>query len=272
MSTTDLVAYAARLDKLLGNGTATFDKSKWHTNNVIGALNRKQFSGFTSNFDERVRRLKNWFQGNIKAEQFVIRALNELSSDKNWDGAYAEIAAVDYFATVCKITAKHMDFDVVQPANRTLASEMGMKNIDYDFALCQRFCLIDVKTLSNKSKQIIDSVIHDAKTELGLSNLRVVSFFNADTDYNHLRDNRKLLVHELSRAIVDPKKPTEIRSRVITGLKYQLVWSNGIYSSVSTYSPEQHATKHHTLLFQHAKKFHRRKSDVHCVCTFSLVW
>lgn len=243
----------------MGSDTVTFDRTKAHTNTVIGALHHVQFTTFTANFDARIQRLKNWSNGDTNAHGFVAHALNELPSEKNWDGAYSELAAADYIATVCNIPAKYLNFDQSQPASMTLASEMGMTNVDYDFGIRGGLCYLDVKVLSDKSRQIVEGIVKQTKKKLGLEQLQILSFFPTDTDYSEFTDNRAALLTELESSLSGGKKPKSIQSKIIPELKYEPVWNSGVYSHATSYSPDQHADAHHKLLFQHAKKFHRTR-------------
>lgn len=262
MTATALSAFASRIDLLMGSGTATFDCTKSHTNNVIGALHHEQFETFTANFDARILRLKKWSEGNIGARAFIVHALNELSSDKNWDGAYSELSAADFIATACNIPANYLSYDQSVPASKTLASEMGMTNIDYDFGIRGGLCYFDVKVLSDKSRQIIESIIKQTKKKLDLNHLQVECFFPSDTDYSEFVNNRATLSSELESALNGGKKPKSIQSKIITDLKYQPVWSSGVYTHATSYSPDKHSETHHKLLFQHAKKFHRTRPSM----------
>jgi hypothetical protein len=255
MTQTALSAYATRIDRLMSSDTVKFDRTKAHTNTVIGALHHEQFETFTANFDARIQRLKNWSDGHTNAHRFVAHALN-------WDGAYSELAAADYIATVCNIPAKYLSFDQSQPASMTLASEMGMTNVDYDFGIRGGLCYLDVKVLSDKSRQIVEGIVKQIKKKLGLEQLQILSFFPTDTDYSGLVDNRAALLTELESSLSGGKKPKSIRSKIITELKYEPVWNSGVFSHATSYSPDQHADAHHKLLFQHAKKFHRSRPSL----------
>lgn len=262
MIETALSAFATRIDRLMGRGTAKFDCSKSHTNKIIGALHHDQFETFTANFDARIQRLKKWSEGNVDAQSFIVHALNELSSEKNWDGAYSELSAADFMATTCNIPAKCLSFDKSLSASKTLASEMGMTNIDYDFGVRGGICYLDVKVLSDKSRQIVESIVKQTKKKLGLNQIQILSFFPSDTDYSEFTNNRTSLSAELEAALNGGKKPKSIHSNIITGLKYEPVWNSGVFSHATTYSPDSHGEAHHKLLFQHAKKFHRTRPSM----------
>ena len=58
------------------------------------------------------------------------------------------------------------------------------------------------------------------------------------------------------------KQISFVKSTVVPNLNYRLLWGAGVLSTVGTYDPYQHAEKHHTLLFKHAKKFSKTQPSL----------
>jgi len=152
-----------------------------------------------------------------------------------------------------------LKLDVTIPATDTLASEMGFTNANLDGYFSNHDIYFDTKVLSDKSGQIIDGVIKQVKEKIGINEVTFLPSYNQDLAFEDFQRNRNNIYNELLDAINISDKPKYIKSNIVYSLSYRLSWEPGVIIGESEYNPKNHAYNHHTLLFQHAKKFHRNK-------------
>ena len=249
--------YAAFVDKIFGAGSAKLDIAKTDTNNVIGALASEQgFAEFTANFEERLRRINAAIETDPSLRKDVIGAVNRVAGDE-WDGAYAELCALDYFLAAPLTGPGHIALDQTVPASDTLASEMGMQNANHDMRLTSLGVSMDTKSLSDKTGQILDGIFEEFRRAKGIKSLMIMPTYDHDDDFTPYATNRPQLLAELVNGVDVKGRTPCLKSQVIPGLAYEFAWNAGAYFSESSYSPVEHATRHHTLLFGHIKKFSR---------------
>ena len=249
--------YAAFVDNIFGAGSAKFDIAKTDTNNVIRALpNPQRFAEFTANFEERLRRINAAIQSDPSLRKDVIGAVNRVAEDE-WDGAYAELCALDYFLAAPLTGPGNIELDQTVPASDTLASEMGMQNANHDMRLKTLAVSMDTKNLSDKSRQILDGIFDDFRKAKGIKSMMIMPTYDHDDDFTAYAANRPQLLAELESGVDVNGRTPRLTSQVIPGLSYEFAWNAGAYIRASYYSPVEHATLHHTLLFGHIKKFSR---------------
>lgn len=254
---TPRVNYAAFIDNIFGAGSATFDITKTDTNSVIGALaNPRGFAEFKANFEARLRRINVAIQSDISLRKDVIGAANRIAEDE-WDGAYAELCALDYFLAAPLTGPGNVELDKTVPASDTLASEMGMQNANHDMRLTSLGVSMDTKNLSDKTRQILDGVFDEFRKAKGIKSMLIMPTYDHDDDFTPYAANRSQLLAELVNGVDVNGRTPRLTSQVISGLSYEFAWNAGAYLSASSYSPVEHATRHHTLLFGHIKKFSR---------------
>lgn len=251
--------YAAFVDNIFGAGSAKFDIAKTGTNNVIGALATPQtFAYFTANFGERLRRINAAIQSDPNLREDVIGAVNRVAEDE-WDGAYAELCALDYFLAAPLTGAGNIELDKTVPASDTLASEMGMQNANHDLRLKSLGVSMDTKNLSDKIGQILHGVFDEFRQAKGIKSMMIMPTYDHDDDFTPYAANRPQLLAELVSGVDVKGRTQRLTSQVIPGLSYEFAWNAGAYISEGSYSPVEHATRHHTLLFGHIKKYSRRE-------------
>lgn len=264
----DAQNYKNIIESTFGAGSATFDANLNETNDVIGALNHVQFDEFKKNFTDRLRRLVELVDTYPHTKSFVLKAVNEIVSSRNWDGAYAELATLDFFIKGASVKPSWIELDKESSASETIAHTMGMSNVDHDIYLKHLKTYIDVKVLSDKTGQIVEGIVRECKKNLSIEGLRIQPFFNIDTSYREVESNRSKILSELDNAFAGNAKPERIKSSVVSGLEFVPIWSSGVYCGESTYNPQKHAQRHFPLLFQHAKKFHLTRPSVICFVHF----
>jgi hypothetical protein len=251
--------YKKIIDDIFGIGVCTIDTSADNKNNVIGALVSDQFTIFTTNFLGRLKRLSTIYSKNEHLRDSIQKAVNQVADINNWDGAFSELTVLDYFFSFPDTGAENLKLDVTVPATETLASEMGFSNANLDGYFSNFDFYFDTKVLSDKSGQIIDGITQQAKEKLDITDLTIHPSFNADLPFEEFQNNRNELLNELFDGIHQESKTTYIKSNIVDSLSYRLLWGAGVSTGESEYSPIEHAKNHHTLIFQHVKKFHRVK-------------
>jgi hypothetical protein len=254
---TDRAIYAALIDGIFGARTATFDVANTQTNNVIGALARsRDYTEFKANFEERLRRLHGAVQTDGGLREEVVAGVNRIA-DAGWDGAYAELCALDYFLAEPETGPGNILLDHTVPATDTLASEMGMQNANHDMSFPGLGVSMDTKLLSDKTGEILDGIFKEFRAAKGIKHLLIVPQYDRDDDFAQYQANRQNLLQELVNGVSPAARPNRLTSAVIPGLSYTFAWTAGVYTSQGSYSPHEHAQRHHPLLFGHAKKFSR---------------
>jgi hypothetical protein len=189
--------YAAFVDNIFGAGSAKFDIAKTDTNNVIGALvSTRGFTEFKANFEERLRRINAAIQFDPNLRKDVIGAVNRVAEDE-WDVAYAELCALDYFLTVPLTGSGNIELDQTVPASDTLASEMGMQNANHDMRLKSLGVSMDTKNLSDKTGQIFDGVFDEFRKAKGIASMMIMPTYDHDDDFTPYAANRPQLLAEL---------------------------------------------------------------------------
>jgi hypothetical protein len=250
--------YAPMLDRHFGPNSASCVGGK--SNEVTAAINHAdQFVDFKKNFDARLERLAKASNGVPALRNFIVGAANILGGARNWDGAFAELTALDYLLTCACVPASEIVPNKMSSAADTLADELGMTNVDHDAYLSSFDAYLDVKILSDKTGQILDGIVAEVVKKCKLPQLRVLHFFPADLSYSDVQGARQALVAELSAALTSSPKPDRVVSKVVPGVKFDPVWAHGVFMDEQSYSPSQHGNRHHRLMFQHVKKFHRTR-------------
>lgn len=254
--------YAAFVDAIFGAGSATFDVTKTESNNVIGALARpNEFAEFKANYRERLRRIEAATKADPTLRKDVLGAVNRVAEDE-WDGAYAELCALDYFLAIPQTGPGNIELDRTLSASDTLASEMGMQNANHDMRLKALGVSMDTKNLSDKIGQILDGIFNEFRKAKGIESMAIMPTYDHDDDFTPYVVNRPKLLAELVNGVDARARTPQLRSQIIPGLSYEFAWNAGVYGSPSLYSPLEHAAKHHTLLFGHIKKFSRVEPTV----------
>lgn len=259
---TQRAIFASLVDRVFGTGSATFDTTVAQSNNVIGALaHPSEFSAFKKNFEARLHRLNSAVLIDASLRKEVLAAVNRIA-DAGWDGAYAELAALDYFLAEPETGPGMVLLDRTLPAIETLASEMGMQNANHDMSFPALGVSMDTKLLSDKTAEILEGVFKDFRSAKGINNLMIVPSYDLDSDFALYSANRGALLKELVTRVDTRTQPNALASAVIPGLSYSFAWRPGVYFGEGSYSPLEHAHRHSPLLFGHAKKFSRHEPTV----------
>jgi hypothetical protein len=259
---TDRSNYATLVDSIFGAGTASFDVTDTQSNNVIGALGKPgQFVEFSANFEQRLHRLAASIKSDGTLQKEIHAAINKIVTSE-WDGAYAELCALDYFLADALTGPGEVDLDRTLSASETLALEMGMQNANHDMSFPRLGVSMDTKLLSDKVGGLLDGVFKDFRKAKGIEHLTILPSYNHAEDFTTFQTNRQKLLEELTLHVDINTRPSTLVSHVIPGLSYKFGWDAGVLVGVNSYSPFQHAKNHHHLLFGHAKKFSKMEPTV----------
>jgi hypothetical protein len=254
---TERQIFASMVDRIFGSGSTTFDASVTQSNNVIGALaHPNQFTDFKRNFEARLLRLNAAIEADVSLHKEVLAAVNRIV-EVGWDGAYAELSALDYFLAEPESGPNNVLLDHTVPASDTLASEMGRQNANHDLSFPTLGVSMDTKLLSDKIGEILEGIFKEYRSTKGIENLAIIPSYDSDSDFTQYSKNRRALIEELVNGVDTNVQPKKLVSAVISGLSYSFAWEPGVYFGENSYSPEEHAKRHHPLLFSHAKKFSR---------------
>ncbi len=250
----DLENYKNIVKNIFGEDSCDIDVSKGSTNNVIGALNHTQFGAFTTSYKKRLERLYALYSshGNF---QDILNTIKQVTDDKNWEGAYAEIVSYDYLNSNDNWLSAPINLEKTVPAKETIAEYLGYQNTNYDGEYKDFNICFDVKILSDKSGFILSGIFKEVQEKVGRSNFYISPEYPIDIDYELFQRNRKQLLDELLTVLTGNKEPTSIKSKIVSDLRYAIIWGAGVLMTASTYNPYLHAKNHHNLLFKHAKKF-----------------
>lgn len=250
--------YKNLLERYFGESACSFDATGVHSNDVIGALVHHNFDDFTRNYEARLERLAHACDDNPSLRPSILETLNVVADPYNWDGAYAELATLDFLFFQRSTAPNSVDLDITIPAQDTLASEMGYTNANLDGFLKKYKIYFDTKILSDKSGQILERIINEVIKKKLLSGLTILPSYNIDLPYDDFQTERQNLYKELYNKVDATTQLKHIRSSIIDTLSYSLAWKPGVIVGESTYNPNTHAENHHKLLFHHAKKYHRK--------------
>ncbi len=230
----DTTNYVQIVSAIFGANTSTFRTGPGITNPIIGALNNvAQFGPFHDAFISRLRRLKPVYAPGTKNWDALLIQVNQIATPSNWEGAYSELAAYDFF---------HFGYKPRVQAN-----------LDCYFPFFDAYS--DVKSLKDIVEELLQGIYPQVLQQLGISNLPIIAEYPPDIDYGKVRRQRAALVAELTQKIDAKVRPRSISSSVIRGLTYKLQWAPGVLIGSRLLSPTSAAEQYHKLVFGYAKKY-----------------
>ncbi len=263
--------YADLIDNIFGAGTASFDKSHDVTNNVIGALNHPEdFRIFKSNFTARLERLNKIYSSHPDFKEIIVQ-VNEVASEKNWDGAFAELAAFDYFnqgVSICQEYNNPVKLNVTLDKSETFALELGKTAANLDGFAENVSLYFDVKCFKDNVTEILNGIYKQLRQHFNRDDFHISAEHALDISYDDYKRKRNDLFNELKAKIVPSKKTKYVNSSVISNLSFRLLWGAGIQTVERTYNPFSHAENYHKMAFNYANKFVKKKHSVIVLVVF----
>jgi hypothetical protein len=258
----DLENYKAILESHFGPGAPQLPNGSSRSNNLLGGLNHSDFGSFHSAFFQRLAALSACYPDGDANRGQVWEILKRMANNSLWEGAYAELVALDFLNSNRDYLSGPLSLSKPVPATETLASSLGKKNVDFDGYYYDLETWIDIKILGDKAGEILGGIIAEVKTHLNIPATTISPEYPLAIDYELLGEKRDALKDELAGAINPVARTTFIKSRILPELNYRLLWGSGVLTSVKTYTPYAHAANHHKLLFSHLKKFSRKSPSL----------
>ena len=253
----DLENYKDLVDKIFGDGAATFNMNSTKTNHIVQALNSTDnFFDFQRNFESRLVRLNYIYSSNNINRQKLIDQVNQIASSKNWEGAFAELTAYDCLnqeLTKGQVyLLNQIEIDKTIENHKTFAYELGKKEANLDGYYDEFDVYFDVKCFKDNVKEILERIFELIKKEVAL-NFHIDASYTRDIPYKIFQNSRTSLHNELKNKINEGV--SYIKSDVIQGLEYRLLWDKGVMTTFGSYNAFRHAEKYHRTIFNYADKF-----------------
>ena len=242
--------YSTIVDRIFGTDSCTLDPTSTETTPIIGALsNTTGFTRFQMNFVARLNRLKDAYKGH-PSRNSLLTQVNEIGNPKNWQGAAAELAAIDFF---CSGLPELPCLDVNIHVSESLVGKFGKKVANLDIHFKHVDIYTDVKVLKDNVAEVIEGIFE--KVWKNCRPMVLVEYPN-DVSVDDVKYHRKALCDHLRTELAACKKPKIVDcTSIVNGLKILLGWKGGVLTAESIYSPYKHAKELHRLPMQHAKKF-----------------
>lgn len=243
---TDKENYQKIVDSIFGPGIVSI-KLDTTTNHVIGALNSSQFQVFTDAFRDRLTRLHKRYMGTSSFNS-LITVVQQISDEKNWDGAYGELSAYDILTSSIPTT---IELDQTLAGDKTFAKEWGKTESNEDGYWKSFDSFFDVKILSDPSKAIIKKVINSAIAKAGSKKkCTILPEYNLEEPESEYQLKIPQLINELTSALCSSPSTSFYQSKEISHLSYRIHWGGGVNSAENSYNPYLHAEKTKDLLFK----------------------
>ena len=264
--------YSNIIDNIFGSGTTTFNTKNDVYNHVIGALNNpSDYYDFKTNFIERLQRIKNIYASNPLFLKDIIVQVNEIESEKNWEGAFAELAAYDYLnqrlMNLETSIYKPIKPNVTLGKTKTFALELGGSAANLDGFIKDLSLYFDVKCFKANVTDILEGIYKELKLHFGRTDFHISAEYALDISYEDFQEKRNKLLQELKSSIT-PSKTTFFNSLIMPNLSYRILWIAGIQTAERTYNAFSHAENFHRLLFKYANKFVKKKPTIIVLVVF----
>lgn len=271
----DTTNYQNIVSAIFGANTATFNTGPGITNSVIGALNNvKQFAPFYYAFVARLQRLKQIYTPGTPDWKALLVQVNQIGTVSNWEGAYSELAAYDFFhfGYSSKDQGGNLEIRLDQnvPNTDTFAVDLGKPgpaNLDCFFPFFDVYS--DVKSLKDIVEELLQGMYPQVLKAIRVtSGLTMLAEYPPSIDYGEIRRKRAALVIELTQKIDVNQKTKFISSSVIAGLNYKLQWDPGVLIGTRMLSATSAAEQYYKLVFGYAKKYTKTKPFILSLVSF----
>ena len=255
----NLENYAEIINCVFGNETATFDVSSNQSNSIIGALNHDQFLTFKNNYIERLKRIKKIYGNDPELLTPILVQVNEVASKKNWQGAYAELAAFDQlnkdFISDQYSLLNPIVSDVTESKTFTYADELGKQACNLDGHISDFDTYFDIKVLKDNVTEILEGIYKDVYNQLTGNNIIISAEYDLSLDYAKVAQNRRRVYDELIAHLDPTTKPKSHYCAAVPELRFKFLWGSGISMAERTKNSYEFAEKYHRILFNYTDKF-----------------
>jgi hypothetical protein len=261
---TPLQNYSLLIDSIFGAGTTKFDTSKTYSHNVIGALNHPtKFCDFKNNFKARLNRLKNIYSTHTTYLKEIIVQVNEIASEKNWEGAFAELAAFDHLnQDILKnktFIYKPIKPNVTIDKSRTFALELNKQAANLDGFVEDRPAYLDFKVFKDNVKEIFEGIFKELERHFQRRDFVCSAEYDLSISVDDIAPNRPAILNELKNGIVPADKTSFVISSTVCNLSFRILWGSGVLISERTYHPCKHAKNYYKMVFKNADQFVKDK-------------
>lgn len=257
----DIANYASLINTIFGPGAASPKGAPGTSNPVIGGLNftGASFRQFSAAFTKRLQRISRLYQPGSAEWDFLLEQANLISSPSNWEGAYSELAAYDFFHHAFRHKSSspwQMKFNQDIPNTDTFAAALGgtgNANLDLHFPWSDIYA--DIKSLKDIVEELLESVALRAAQRKGIKGLVAIPEYPAGIDYTEIQNRFQDLVKEVEQILDITKKPRGMSSQIVKELGYKFGWDPGVTVATRQIEPYAAAGKYHQLVFSYANKF-----------------
>lgn len=260
----DLENYKSILENIFKGKKINFETNLSYTNNIIGALNNPEnFSIFKNNFLARLNRLYNAYKQSPKQLERLFIKANLVAHNNNYEGAYAELVALDYLNDSDFVTAP-FDIDVDLNKKDTFAYELGKKAVDIDSYTKDYDVYFEFKSFKDIVNELFQGIFSEVTNLLKIkrSDLVISASYPIDMPFYKIKNNRKAIIKEIENEIVLRNKPTRIKSNIIKNTSFNLLWGKGILTSEQSFNAYRYAKNYHGIIFNYIGKFVKKKPFV----------
>jgi len=224
-------------------------------NNVIFTLlNPTDLHDFKNEFKECVGIVYKYLSKSEEGLKKINNLLVNISKDKTWEGSYAELVAYAYLIknSLHPITS----VDITLSSEDSFAKEFGKPNdTNLDGFIKDISLYFDIKILQDVPMDIFDGIFCGIRKTLKNDDILIVPKYDKSKGISDFQKNYKDLFLELYNALKTGKQPSIIRSKIIEGLSYDLLFANNSHMTATLISPYRHAKKLHTQFFNYGNKF-----------------
>ena len=251
---TPIEHYSRIVDQIFGAASFTPKEPHTQTTPIVQALSdtTASFKTFQVNFRDRLSRLGSAYEDHPSCESLLTQ-VKEVGDPNNWQGAAAELAAIDFFCRDRDWLDEAPHLDVSLPAAESLACKFKMQQANLDLHFQEFDVYTDVKVLKDNVTEVIDGVLDEIWPS---GKPMVLPEYPSDLDVKDVGENRNALVKHLRAQLAALGKPTVVDcTSIVDDLRFRLEWTCGPLFAESSYSPYRHAMELHRLPMHHAKKF-----------------
>jgi hypothetical protein len=228
-------------------------------NPVICALNDNNYQTFATNFRNRLERLNKIYKGSDQLKNLISKVCN-IADNKNWKGAYAELAAYDFlnkgFLEDASLLMTPITIEQQVKVTRTYAAEIGKTGpISIDGYFKDFDVFFDVKCFKDNASEILRQICKSIYKKVNGIYLFIVPEYPIDMDYHVLADKRKRIINEVVEKIEGNQKPTYVQSSTIKELSFNLRWERDLVLTDGSSNPFRLALELHRMPFNYIHQF-----------------
>jgi hypothetical protein len=230
--------YKNFLIEIFGATKISLTETEFIDNNIVGAIGHynkeRDFEFFTTNFKNRLMKLKNAFSLNDKVLNDIILKSENIAK-KKWFGEYSELVAYDFFGDYFEL-----ETEITVPLENTFASKIkNRKASSFDGSISKdSFTLtFEVKSLTDIANELLKSLIKTVKSK-NIFVHEITVDYDLALDYSLIEENFSAIQFKLNEAVVNRQNALSLKNIDLTfRIHYQ---PKRIITSERYYSPSNH--------------------------------